>query len=64
MRELTFEQSQIPPAGRMMFRRGRRILGHGDVSKLGEFLCIPKDADTVCLAAADFDDVKNWRDGK
>lgn len=60
MRTLTFEQSQVPPPGRAMFCRGRRILGHGDVGKLGEFLYIPKDADTVCLSAADYNDVKEW----
>lgn len=60
LRELKIHQSQIPPAGRVMFCRGREILGHGDVSKLGDFLYIPKRADTVCISAADFPDVREW----
>ena len=60
MRDLKFEQSQIPAPGRVMFCRGRRVLGHGDLGKLGDFLYVPKQADTVCVSAADFDDVKEW----
>lgn len=60
MRSLNWEQSQIPPAGRVMFRRGRGIIGYCDVAKLGDFMAIPKNADTVCLSAADFADVKEW----
>ena len=64
LRGIAIERSQVPPAGRVMFCRGRGILGHGDVAELGDFLAIPKDADTVCVAAADYDDVINWRDGR
>lgn len=60
MRSLTFERSQVPPPGRVMFCRGHRILSHGDVGKLGDFLYIPKEADTVCVSAADYNDVKEW----
>lgn len=60
LRSLKLERSQIPPAGRVMFCRGRKILGHGDVGKLGEFLYIPKGVDTLSLSAADYDDVKAW----
>ena len=60
LRQLKLEQSQVPGPGRVMFCRGRSILGYGDVSKLGDFLYIPKYADTICLSQADFDDVRGW----
>lgn len=60
MRSLTFERSGTATPGRVIFCKGRSVLGYGDVSKLGDFLYIPKQADTVCVSAADFDDVKGW----
>lgn len=64
LRLLTLEKSQIPPPGRVMFRRGRRIIGHGDVAKLGDRRAIPDEADTVCVSVTDFPDVKEWLDGR
>lgn len=64
IRTLAFEQSQIPPAGRVMFCRGRRILGHGDVAKLGQLRYIPDEADTIRISVADYPDVQQWVDGK
>jgi hypothetical protein len=60
LKELEFEQSQVPTPGRVMFCRGRSILGYGDVVHLGEFLYVPKRTDTICLSAADYADVKVW----
>lgn len=60
LRQLKFERSAVPEPGRVLFCRGRRILGYGDVSKLGDFLYIPKYADTVCVSAADYPDVREW----
>jgi hypothetical protein len=60
LRQLKLEQSQVPAPGRVIFCRGRAVLGYGDVSKLGEFLYIPKHADTICLSSADLDDVRGW----
>lgn len=59
-RSLKLEQSNVPGRGRVMFCRGRTILGYGDVSKLGDFLYIPKRTDTVCVSNADWPDVKGW----
>jgi hypothetical protein len=59
-RRLALEPSQVPAPGRVMFCRGRKVLGYGDVSKLADFFYVPKDADTLCLSAADFVDVKGW----
>jgi hypothetical protein len=47
-------------AGRVIFCKGRSVLGYGDVEKLGDFLAIPKQADTVCVAHDDWSDLKNW----
>lgn len=60
LRGLKLERSEFPGPGRVMFCRGRQIVGYGDVSKLGDFLYIPKQADTLCLSATDFEDVRGW----
>jgi hypothetical protein len=60
LRSLKLERSAVPAPGRVMFCRGRKVLGHGDVSKLGDFQYIPKNVDTLCLSATDFDDVHGW----
>lgn len=60
IRLLKLQRSAMPPPGRVMFWRGRKLLGHGDVAKLGDFLAIPKDADTVYASDADYDDLKAW----
>jgi hypothetical protein len=36
------------------------VLGYGDVSRLGDFLYIPKNTDTLCVSAADYDDLREW----
>jgi hypothetical protein len=60
LRSLKLEQSGTATPGRVIFCRGRSVLGYGDVSKLGDFLYIPKSADTVCVSGADWSDVKGW----
>lgn len=60
LRQLKLAQSEVPGPGRLMFCRGRKILGYGDVSKLGDYRYIPDRADAVCLSAADYSDVKEW----
>lgn len=60
LRSLRLERSSIPAPGRVMFCRGRKVLGHGDVGKLADFQYIPKGADTLCLSSADFDEVHGW----
>lgn len=60
IRLLKLERSAMPQPGRVMFWRGRHIIGHGDVAKLGETRAIPKDADTISASDADYDDLKAW----
>jgi len=60
LRQLKLEQSQVPTPGRLMFCRGRHVVGYGDIDKLGSFRSIPDRADTICVSAADFEDVKGW----
>jgi hypothetical protein len=60
IRSLKLEKSFIPPPGRAMFCQGRKVLGHGDVSKLGDFLYIPKQTTEIRLSPADYDDVMGW----
>lgn len=64
LRQLKLERSQMPPPGRVMFWHGRKLLGHGDVATLGDFLAVPKQADTVCVSEIDYPEVKEWIDGK
>lgn len=61
LRSLKLEASMVPQPGRVMFCRGRKIIGYGDVGKLGDRGVIPDQADTVCISTADFDDVRSWR---
>ncbi len=60
LRTMSIESSQVPPAGRVMFWSGRKLLGYGDVSRLGDFMAIPKNADTICISASDYPDVREW----
>jgi hypothetical protein len=60
LRQLKLERSQVLEAGRLMFCRGRSIIGYGHVGRLANFNYIPKNADTICLSPADFDDVREW----
>jgi hypothetical protein len=60
LRQMKLENNPMPGAGRVMFCQGRKILGFGEVSKLADFLYIPKNADTLCLSPADFEDVRGW----
>ena len=60
LKELTLQQAGTVTPGRVMFCRGRKIIGYGDVGRLGEFTYVPKGTDTICLSAADYSDVKEW----
>jgi hypothetical protein len=59
-RALELQQTGTVPAGRVMFCRGRKVLGYADVARLGNIFEIPKGADTICVSAADLQDVKEW----
>lgn len=61
LRFMKLESSMVPQPGRVMFCRGRKIIGYGDVGKLGDRGTIPDQADTICISAADFEDVRSWR---
>jgi len=60
LKDMTLEKSQAIPAGRVMFCKGRKILAFGDVTDLIRARFIAPRADTLCLSAADYDDVKAW----
>lgn len=60
LKDMKLERSQAIPAGRVMFCQGRRVLGFADVTELHRARFLAPKADTLCLAAADFDDVKAW----
>lgn len=59
-RELALLQVGTVPAGRVMWCHGRKVLGYADVAKLGNIFAIPKGADTLCVSASDFSDLKEW----
>jgi hypothetical protein len=60
LKELELQMTGTVPPGRVMWCRGRQVLGYNDVSQLGNVFAIPKGADTLCVSGADFDDVKAW----
>jgi hypothetical protein len=60
LKEFTLERSAGVIGGRLMWCRGRKIVGYGNVVDLPKIFAIPKGADTIVLSAADFDDVKAW----
>lgn len=60
LKGMTLEKSMAVQAGRLMWCHGRKILGYGNVLDLPRVMLIPKGTDTVCLSAADYDDVKGW----
>jgi len=57
---LTLLQLGTVPAGRVMWCRGRQVLGYNDVATLGNIFTIPKGADTLCVSATDFADIQAW----
>jgi hypothetical protein len=59
-KELELQQTGTVPAGRVMFCRGRKVLGYADVATLGNIFMIPKGADILCVALEDADDFKEW----
>jgi hypothetical protein len=60
LKELDLSLSATVPAGRVMFCRGRKVLGYGDVAEIANVLKIPRGADTICLAETDYHRVKAW----
>jgi hypothetical protein len=60
LKELKLERSGTTPAGRVMYCQGRKVLAFGDVEELHRARFIAPRADTLCVAAADYDDVKAW----
>lgn len=60
LKALTLEQSQVLPAGKIWWCRGRAIVNYGTLADLGNVFAIPRSADTLCVAAADYETVKEW----
>jgi hypothetical protein len=59
LKDLAWQRSGVVPPGRAMLCKGRRVVGFCSVSELVARR-IDVLADTVCLSAADFADVKRW----
>jgi hypothetical protein len=59
-KQLTLQHTNTVPAGRVMWCRGRQVLGYNDVSQLGNIFAIPKGADTLCVSPADYDEIMSW----
>jgi len=60
LKELDWQQSQVVQPGRVMWCRGRKVLGYSDVKDLHRVMLIPSKADTACLSRADYADVMVW----
>jgi hypothetical protein len=60
LKEFTLRQLMTVPAGRVMFCRGRKILGYGDVADLAQIFIIPKGTTEICVSSADHADLKEW----
>jgi len=62
-RELELQRTGTVTPGRVMFCRGRKVLGYADVATLGNVFAIPKGADILCVSLEDADDIKEWLNG-
>jgi hypothetical protein len=60
LKELMLEHSAAVTPGRLLWCRGRKVLGYSNVDDLSNVFLIPKGANTIVLSFADFDDVKAW----
>lgn len=60
LKDLTIERSQAVPPGRVMLCKGRKVVGYCDVGELVHTTLIAAKANTICLSAADYDDVQEW----
>jgi hypothetical protein len=60
LKEFALKQLMTVPAGRVMFCRGRKILGYAYVADLAQIFSIPRTTTEICLSSADYDDVKEW----
>jgi hypothetical protein len=60
LKDLTLIPAGTVPAGRVMWCRGRKVLGYADVATLANVFAIPKSADTVCVSLADHGDIVAW----
>ena len=64
LRELKFVERQVVTPGRIMLEKRGRIVGYGNLDDLEKTKIIAGQADTVCLAPADFADVQAWLNKK
>ena len=61
LKDLTWEKSNAVPPGRAMLCKGRKVVGYCNVTDLANStVAIAAQANTVCLSAADYSDVKRW----
>ena len=60
LKALKLEQSQVLPAGKVWFCQGRSIVTRSNLSLMSVAVVVPGRADTLCVAAADYEAVKGW----
>jgi hypothetical protein len=60
LKEFALKQLMTVPAGRVMYCRGRKILGYADVADLAQIFGIPRGTTEICVSSADFADIKEW----
>jgi hypothetical protein len=60
LKDLEWQQSQIVQPGKVMFCKGRKVMGYTKVTDLARLSAIPTGADVACVSAADFEDVRRW----
>jgi hypothetical protein len=62
-KELELQATGTVPAGRVMWCRGRKVLGYADVAGLGNIFEIPRGCNTMCVSPADHADLLAWLAG-
>jgi hypothetical protein len=60
LKEFALRQLMTVPAGRVMFCRGRKILGYADVTDLAKIFGIPRGTTEICVSSADYADIREW----
>lgn len=59
-KDMKLEASQVLLPGKVMYCRGRKILGYDTIDKLGNVFAIPRDTDTLSVSKDDYPQVKEW----
>lgn len=60
LKGLILEQSQVLHPGKVWFCQGRTIITRTNLSLMSAAVVVPSKADTICVAAIDYERVKGW----